>query len=164
MGRFDGFTEEWALDRKIAAQNTVAKKKKAKYGNKKVVVDGITFDSVGEAGHYGNLKLASLAGLLTFERQVKYDLIVPDLNGKPFALQSYVADFVVTFSDGRVEVQDFKGHRTREFIFKKKWMKKCLGVEVIEVSKRTFICMEKESEYCEIGRKRISEEYSKIMF
>ena len=47
-----------------------------KYGNKKTVVDGITFDSRKEAKRYQELKLLEKAGeIKDLRRQVKYELI-----------------------------------------------------------------------------------------
>ena len=40
-------------------------KRRAKYGNTKVKVDGITFDSKAEARRYGELKLLERAGEIT---------------------------------------------------------------------------------------------------
>lgn len=51
-------------------------KKRSKYGNKKVVVDGETFDSKKEKARYDVLKLAEEAGVIeNLSRQVKFELI-----------------------------------------------------------------------------------------
>lgn len=50
--------------------------KRSKYGNSKVVVDGITFDSKREAERYRYLKEAEAQGLIkNLELQPKYELI-----------------------------------------------------------------------------------------
>ena len=49
---------------------------KNKYHNKKVTVDGITFDSVKEARRYSELILLQRAGKIKdLRRQVKFELI-----------------------------------------------------------------------------------------
>lgn len=102
--------------------------KASKYRNTRVVVDGITFDSKAEARHYGFLKIARESGHLKFEMQVPYRF---EVNGKLIA--TYRADFVVTWKDGRVEVQDVKGVRTKEYILKKKLMSALYGIEIREI-------------------------------
>lgn len=93
------------------------------------------FDSKGEATHYGRLKIAKQAGALDFERQVPFEFEVTyRANGKEARRKmKYIADFVVTFKDGRKEVQDFKGHKTREYKQKKKLMAELYGVEIREI-------------------------------
>ena len=133
MTRFPGWTSESALDLKIKKQA-----KASKYHSKKTVVDGISFDSAGEARHYTRLKLARDLGALKCERQVsfKFEVTYRGENGKEAKRKMrYVADFVVTFPDGRVEVQDFKGVKTREYLQKKRLMLDVYGVEVREILK-----------------------------
>ena len=111
--------------------------RKSKFGSKRHEVLGIIFDSVGEGQHYSQLVLLQRAGeIVSIDRQVGYDLVIKDLHGKDFVLESYRADFVVKFSDERVEIQDFKGVRTRDFIRKKKWMRLVLGLEIVEYPKK----------------------------
>jgi hypothetical protein len=48
----------------------------SKYRNKKVLVDGVAFDSKKEAKRYRELKLMEDAGMISrLERQVKFDLL-----------------------------------------------------------------------------------------
>lgn len=98
-----------------------------KYKNVKVEVDGFKFDSKAEAKYYGILKMRKLAGELTFERQVSYDLAV---NG--ISVGKYIADFVLQFSD-RKEVIDVKGMKTPIYNLKKKLMKAIYNLDIIEV-------------------------------
>ncbi|CAI1246733.1 Protein of uncharacterised function (DUF1064) [Serratia ficaria] len=96
-----------------------------KYGNKKTVVDGFTFDSKKEAAYYGQLKLRQRAGdIVMFLRQVPFHL--------PGGVK-YVADFVVFRADGVVEVIDVKGVRTAEYRVKKKLVEHHYPITVIEV-------------------------------
>ncbi|MBQ2175640.1 MAG: DUF1064 domain-containing protein, partial [Alphaproteobacteria bacterium] len=49
---------------------------KRKYNNKKIIVDGIKFDSKKEALRYKELKMLEKAGIISnLQRQVKYTLI-----------------------------------------------------------------------------------------
>ena len=46
-----------------------------KYHNRKVVIDGITFDSQREGDYYCELKMLRMAGeVIDFERQVTFEL------------------------------------------------------------------------------------------
>lgn len=103
------------------------KKLTNKYNAKRVLLDGICFDSKAEANYYTALKLREKAGEVTdIELQRWYDLIV---NGKRVA--RYRADFV--FFDRITctrRVVDVKGYATREFRMKKDLMKALFGIEV----------------------------------
>ncbi len=103
--------------------------KRQKYGNQRVEVDGIKFDSKHEAVVYQELMLRVCAGeLKTVCRQVKFDL--------PGGI-AYIADFVAIRPDFSIEgVYDAKSEATkgnRVYINKKKQMKACLGIEIQEV-------------------------------
>lgn len=100
-----------------------------KYGNRRVEIDGIKFDSQHEANVYQELMLRVRAGeLKTVCRQVKFDL--------PGGIV-YVADFVTIKPDMTVEgVYDAKSPITKQnrvYINKKKQMKACWGIEILEV-------------------------------
>lgn len=103
--------------------------KRQKYGNKRVEVNGIKFDSQHEANFYQELMLRVRAGeLKTVCRQVKFDL--------PGGIV-YVADFVAIRPDMTIEgVYDAKSPATKQnrvYINKKKQMKVCWGIEIQEV-------------------------------
>jgi hypothetical protein len=74
-----------------------------KYRNEPVVVDGIRFDSKGEAFRWFELQLLQRAGKIsTLTRQEKFPVVI---NGKKIC--SYIADF--TYFDGAKRVvEDFK--------------------------------------------------------
>lgn len=101
-----------------------------KYGNKKTVVDGFTFDSKMEAERYKELRLLERAGeILELERQVRFELRV---NKHPIC--SYIADFTYRRPNMRaLVVEDVKGVRTRDYIIKKKLMLAIHGIEISEV-------------------------------
>ena len=103
-------------------------KSKSKYGNKKVAIDGIKFDSKREAQRYGALQLMLKAGLISNLRmQVPYQIVI---NGKKCF--KYLADFV--YDDGGKEIiEDVKGFRTPLYRLKKKIVEAWFGVVIVEV-------------------------------
>lgn len=109
---------------------------KRKYNNKKVVVDGIQFDSIKEARHYTNLTLLARAGQIRDLRlQVTYDLAPKvKLDGRTKPALRYKADFVYfDVKVGREVVEDVKGMRTKEYRIKRHLMMSVHGIEVREV-------------------------------
>lgn len=120
-----------------------------KYKNKKVTVNGITFDSHKEARRYGELRLLERSGAITnLARQVEYELIpvqkqtteYTDKKGKTrhktVVLEravKYIADFVYFNKNGDIVVEDAKGVRTKEYVIKRKLMLYMYGIKVSEV-------------------------------
>lgn len=109
--------------------NSIKPPKRQKYGNKRVQIDGIWFDSQHEANIYMELMLRVRAGELKCVcRQVQFDL--------PGGIV-YKADFVTIRPDKSVEgVYDAKSEITkkdRTYINKKKQMKACYDIDIIEV-------------------------------
>ncbi len=112
-----------------------------KYGNKKVIIDGITFDSKAEAAYYNQLKILKKAGeIKDFEMQVKFTLVDrfkhptrKRKNGQSAVVGAidYIPDFVVEENDGTKHVVDVKGHRTPVFNLKAKLFVKRYGVPLI---------------------------------
>ena len=105
-------------------------KKSSKFGAKKTIVDGITFDSKWESERYGQLKAMERGGIVTdLELQVKYDIIINDIK-----ICKYIADFVYKEEspDGKIKeiVEDAKGFETPEFKLKKKLMKAVHGIDI----------------------------------
>ena len=103
--------------------------KRSKYGNRKVEVNGMKFDSVHEADVYLQLMARVKDGELRCVcRQVRFDL--------PGGIQ-YIADFVTIKPDMQVEgVYDAKSAATKQnrvYINKKKQMKACWGIDILEV-------------------------------
>jgi len=98
--------------------------KRQKYGNKRTLVDGITFDSAREAKRWQELQLLLKAGeILGVFRQ------------HPFRLQGcvYISDFVILQKDGTFCVEDAKGFKTKEYKIKKRQMKEVYNIEIREV-------------------------------
>lgn len=106
-----------------------------KYRNKKVVRNGITYDSQKEANRHAVLKLLERSGKISnLQRQVKFILIPaqyePDTIGKRGGVKkgklierecSYIADFVYE-ENGKKVVEDTKGFRTADYKIKRKLM------------------------------------------
>lgn len=94
----------------------------SKYRSRKVVVDGIRFDSKKEADKYCELKLLKKAGIVKEIVLQPLFLLQPAYmhRGKKIRAITYRADFKVTYADGRIVVIDVKGYRTKEYQLKKK--------------------------------------------
>lgn len=109
-------------------------KKKPKYGNKKVEIDGFKFDSKAEAARYQELLLMQKAGLISnLELQVPF-ILAPGcvLDGRKKPPLKYIADFVYD-ENGRSVVCDVKGKVTPIYRLKKHLMKTVLGLEINEI-------------------------------
>ena len=121
---------------------------KSKYGSRKTIVDGISFDSKKEASRYRELLLLERAGKIwNLRRQVKYVLIPaqyenpdsPTKSGRGKCLErecSYVADLVydVPMVPEPIEiVEDTKGFRTEAYKIKRKMMLYMHGIRINEV-------------------------------
>ena len=101
------------------------KPKRQKYGNTRVEIDGIKFDSKHEAMIYKELMLRKQAGeIMAVLRQVPFDL--------PGGIK-YYADFCIIMPDHTIQVIDAKSEATRKnrvYINKKKQVKSCLGLDI----------------------------------
>lgn len=95
-----------------------------KYYNKKVVADGVTFDSKKEYRRWCELKLMESAGEISdLQRQVKFVLIPSQYNyilkedgfkkkGKCIERECvYIADFTYKDKNGEQVVEDVKGYK-----------------------------------------------------
>jgi len=93
-----------------------------KYNNSKVQLDNHVFDSKMEARYYRVLMDLILAGVVErFEMQVPFLLQEAfKKNGKHYRAINYIADFLVVYADGRIEVVDVKGQKTETFKLKHK--------------------------------------------
>lgn len=103
---------------------------RSKYKAKKVVIDGITFDSKKEAGRYQELKLLERAGAIKglvlqprFLLQDKFKY-----KGKTERKIEYIADFkYMDTKTGKVVVEDVKGYKTDVYKLKRKLFLKKYG-------------------------------------
>lgn len=120
-----------------------------KFGNKRVTVDGIRFDSKKEAKFYLFLRECEKKGEISdLQLQVPYELIPAIYEDQVIHLKTkdkvvtkcvqkavhYVADFVYTeTATGIQAVVDTKGYRTEAYKLKKKMMRAFKGINIIEV-------------------------------
>jgi len=105
-----------------------------KYGNKKVIVDGVKFDSKAEAERYRELALLKKAGLIrNLKLQPKF--LLQDkfkYNGKTERAISYIADFeYFDVQEGSFVVEDVKGVETEVFKIKRKLFLKQYGEKYV---------------------------------
>ena len=94
----------------------------SKYKNKKVVVDGVKFDSKHEAEYYLYLKRLKEEGKIKdFGLQHKFEL-QPSFKkyGKTHRAITYTVDFAIYHNNGDVEYVDVKGMETQQGIMRKK--------------------------------------------
>ena len=114
----------------------INKKSRNKYGNKKVTVNGVTYDSEKEYTRWRELLLLQRAGaIIDLQRQVKFVLIPSQKgeNGKVIEKEcSYYADFVYR-KDGQIVVEDTKGFRTADYTIKRKLMLYVHGIKIREI-------------------------------
>jgi len=93
-------------------------------------VDGIRFDSRGEARRYQELKLLQAAGEIShLGVHPSWELVV---NG--VKIGKYTADF--EYREGKeYVVEDYKGVRTRDYVLRKKLMLALHKIDVREVKR-----------------------------
>lgn len=109
----------------------------SKYHSKKMIIDGITFDSKREANRYCELKLLEKAGKIK-DLQLQHQFVLqPSFKkkGKSIRAITYVADFVY-FDLERMKnvVEDVKGYKTDVYQIKKKMFEyKYPDLTIIEV-------------------------------
>lgn len=108
-------------------------KRANKYGARKTVVDGITFDSKREAKRWAELLLLERAGkIANLERQVRY-LLAPSVHiaGEKRRRSAlwFTADFVYV-EGGATVVEDSKGFPDTAFRIRQHLMKSVRGIDV----------------------------------
>jgi len=109
---------------------------RTKYGNRKTVVDGITFDSAKESRRYSELRLMEKAGAIThLVRQPTFDFVV---SGQMIC--RYRADFSYfqmqpngSELPEELVVEDVKGFKTPLYRVKAKLLKAIHGIEIREL-------------------------------
>lgn len=124
-----------------------------KYKNKKIMIDGLEFDSKKEARRWQELKLLESAGeISSLQRQVKFVLIPTQREftneivktgrnkgkfkqGKLIERECYYkADFAyLDNKTNHIVVEDAKGMRTKDYIIKRKLMLHVHGIRIREV-------------------------------
>ena len=124
-----------------------------KYHNRKITVDGITFDSKREYARYSELVLLEKAKKISnLRRQVKFVLIPAQYEKSNEKYKkgenkgqlkrgvlverecAYIADFVYIDNEtNKKVVEDTKGMRTKDYIIKRKLMLATYGIRISEV-------------------------------
>lgn len=114
--------------------------KRSKYGNQKVTIDGIKFDSKREGERYRQLKMLEAAGKITdLELQPVFELApAVIINGKKKPALRYIGDFSYCdwrekFSDGQLIVEDAKGMLTDVYKIKRHLMAAVHHIFIVEV-------------------------------
>lgn len=106
---------------------------RAKFGNRKVTVDGVSFDSQKEARRWGELKMLERAGSITdLTLQPVFPVVI---NGVKVC--KYIGDFAYYEGDPAIRVvEDVKSEHTRKlpvYRLKNKLMKAVHGITIREV-------------------------------
>lgn len=130
------------------------KRRSGKYNARKVMLDGILFDSRNEARRYAELKILELTGVICdLELQKKF-VLIPEQRGKSTGVYkrgknkgnpkpgpvlerevAYFADFVYK-ENGVQIVEDAKSKATRKkesYIIKRKLVLQIYGIRIKEV-------------------------------
>ena len=110
--------------------------KQNKYKNKKVIYDGIKFDSNREMAYYIKLKMLEQKGIIKdLELQKSFELQPSfKLNGKTYKKITYRADFsYVSVQDNKIHIVDTKGFRTEVYKLKRKMFAYKYGIEIEEI-------------------------------
>lgn len=110
--------------------------KQSKYKNKKVVYNGIKFDSKKEMAYYIKLKMLEEKGKIKeLELQKTYELQPSfKVNGKTYRKITYKADFsYVSTEDDKLHIVDTKGFRTEVYKLKRKMFAYKYGIEIEEI-------------------------------
>ncbi len=103
--------------------------RKNKYGNKKVVIDNIRFDSMKEGSRYKQLKILEKVGKIRLlDLQTKIPISV-----KGIKICTYKCDFKYYDEDKEMWIhEDVKGVRTAIYQLKKKLVLAVHGIEIFE--------------------------------
>ena len=112
------------------------KPKQPKYGNHKILVDGEKVaDSKHEFKRLNDLKVLQRAGeIKDLQTQVRYNLIPGQkICGVKVRGTDYIADFIYWTKDDQFICEDAKGHKTPDYIIKRKLMKLIHDIDVVEV-------------------------------
>lgn len=118
---------------KMLKQKMAESRQRSKYNNVKVRWNDMWFDSIYEMNAAKNLESMRKAKnkrdrVVDVQYQVKFRIVVNKAK-----ICDYIADFVVEFADGRVEVIDAKGMRTSVYRLKQKMMKAVHGIDIVEM-------------------------------
>ena len=126
---------KYPIPKRLSNPITKEYQKQNKYKNKKVVVDGIKFDSKKEANRYLELKLMEDNDYIKdLELQKKFELIPKyEINGRKVRAMNYICDFYYyDVLNKKYIVEDVKGMKTQVYKLKKKMFEYKYKIEIIE--------------------------------
>jgi len=113
-------------------RNPTTSPRRSKYGNRRVSVDGLRFDSQAEARRYEDLRLMEAAGeIARLQVHPRFPLRVGTV-----LVGTYVADFAYLDRQGLPVVEDVKGVRTAVYRLKRKLMQALHGIDIVEIPVR----------------------------
>lgn len=128
------------LSRSEAASLGLSKPKKSKYGNKRVQIDGIWFDSIKEGNRYRFLKARLDAGEIShLELQPKFKLVsgttpVRFDSGRQATYKADFAYFDYSLPERQRVIEDVKGMKTDVYKLKKAFVEAQFpGLRIVEV-------------------------------
>ena len=110
----------------------------SKYHNKKIIIDGIKFDSKKEGNYYLKLKMLEKAGKIKdLKLQVPFVLLETfKVDDRTYRKTKYIADFTYYDDKDKLHVIDVKSEATRKdktYQLKKKLLAWKYGLEIEEV-------------------------------
>ena len=117
----------------MTAEEFVASRKKNLYGNTRVVIDGIKFQSKAEGARYERLRdLQNVGAIRDLVLQPRYPLVVNNIR-----VGTYVGDFLYydALNDQPV-LEDVKGVRKEVYRLKKKLVAALYAIDITEVEVR----------------------------
>lgn len=135
---------EWTKHLTKNGSKCLQNEKPSKFKSKKVLIDGIEFDSKKEGERYLQLKMLERGGVISkLKWQVSFDLRIRrfEVNGELvdigyLFMREYIADFTYYDRDGKFIVEDVKSDATRKlrpYKMKKRLMKLIYKIEIVEV-------------------------------
>jgi hypothetical protein len=104
-------------------KNSKLRVRSSKYNTVRTEFDGIKFASKKEAEYYKNLLLLKQAGeVIDIKLQPEFELQEGYIkDGAKIRPIKYIADFLVVYKDGHIEIIDTKGYRKdKVYLLKKK--------------------------------------------
>lgn len=114
--------QDFMKQRKSIHESVKPIQKKSKYHAQKVDKYGCIWDSRKELREYERLLLLQQAGeIKTIMLQPKFELQPSFIyKEKKQRAITYKADFMVVYTDGRKEIIEVKGFKTRDYVLRKK--------------------------------------------
>lgn len=121
------------MAQRLLKQKMAESRQRSKYNSVRVRWNDMWFDSIYEMNAAKKLESMRRAKamrdrVVAIEYQVKFPIVMNKAK-----ICDYIADFVVEFADGRIDVIDAKGVRTSVYRLKQKMMKAVHGIDIVEM-------------------------------